>query len=451
MADSADYRLALILPQTRQLVAKQIDRIYVLPEISIPLWERPAEQLTRLIEERWHIKTIVLDVVTEDCPDSPCAVMEVLTSKWESATAGLIRVDLDTISDGGLGSNERKILQSILAGEDSGRGPFSRIGWIEDVQAWVHAVTEGCGARLTGETLQLNAGGRFCLIRLAAGSGAGYWLKATGEPNVREFGITTFLSETCPKYLPRIIAVRRDWNAWLMEEHGSSLHESKSLEDFRHAVHVLANLQKLFIGKAESLLAANCGDHRTEILNSCISGLVAYLDEAMALQTSTTVPRLSSSRLRVLESALNRACLLQQDLKIPDSLMHNDIGPDSILYDGSRYVFTDWCEAKVGNPFISLEQMCVHAARITDEPEAWVRTLRNEYKDCWRSSLTTRQIDRGITLSPLLSILSHLHERAKRLDSTTRYDAQHLSYSRSLARRIDRVMHNPDLREALWH
>jgi hypothetical protein len=451
MADSMDYRLALILPHSRQVVAVKADDTYMLPSISIPLWERPAEQLTRLIEERWRIKSIVLDVVNGDCPDSPLAVVEVRSSIWEPSTEGFAAIDLDKITDGVLGSNERKVLQSILAGKDSGRGPFSRLEWIDDVRDWIHEVTKGCGATLTGETLQLNAGGRFCLIRLAASAGPSYWLKATGEPNTREFGITTFLSKARPHYLPPLVAVRKDWNAWLMEEHGSSLLNSESLEDFRQAVHTMADLQKTFIGRSDILFAACCGDHRTEILHSRIGELIAYLDEAMVLQTSTKAPRLSSSRLKALEVALNRACFLQQELGMPDSLMHSDISPDSILYDGNRYVFTDWCEANVGNPFITLEQMCVHAARRTTEPELWVRALRDEYKSCWKELLTERQIDRGFQLAPLLSILSYLHDSAKYLDSPMRYDPQRLSYSRSLARHIDRAVQTPGLQEALCH
>jgi hypothetical protein len=185
MTDSMGYRVALILPQSRHVIAALIDDTYVLPQISIPLWERPAEQLTRLIEERWHIKSIVLDIVFDERPEAPCAIVEVRTSLWDPTTTGLAAVDQEKIGDESLKRHEREVLQRILMGEDFGRGPFSRIGWINDVQAWVQQVTNDCGSTLTGETLHLNAGGHFCLIRLTASSGVGYWLKATGDPNTR--------------------------------------------------------------------------------------------------------------------------------------------------------------------------------------------------------------------------------------------------------------------------
>ncbi len=71
MTDSVNYRLALILPQSRKLLAEYIAGTYHLVQLNVPKWERCAEQLTRLIEERWQLQSVVLDVVIDDCLDSP--------------------------------------------------------------------------------------------------------------------------------------------------------------------------------------------------------------------------------------------------------------------------------------------------------------------------------------------------------------------------------------------
>src|SRR5271155_5816335 len=131
VTDSMNYRLAFILPQARQLLATKVDETYMLPQVTIPKWERCAEQLTRLIGELWHIKSVVLDIITDDCPELPLVLIEVRSSAWEPSAEGFTRIDIDEINDRVLCPDERKVLQSILAGEDSGRGPFSRIGWIE--------------------------------------------------------------------------------------------------------------------------------------------------------------------------------------------------------------------------------------------------------------------------------------------------------------------------------
>jgi hypothetical protein len=449
MADRSEYRLVLILPHSREIAAAQIGIRYELPKMRIPVWTRPVEQLTRLIEERWKIKSLVLDLIVDDRSDSACAIIEIRTTRWNPTTLGLNAVAPEKICDASLMANERGILQSVLSGQDTARGPFSRIGWIDDLRAWVTDITKDSEVTLTDETLHIGAGGGYCLLRLAKSDGSHYWLKATGEPNTREFDIVTFLAGACPQYLPRLVGSRKDWNAWLMEGHGSSLSDLATLEDFRRAAWNMADLQKTLVGKSDALFAVHCGDHRTETLYSCIADLIAYLDEAMALQTSTKAPRLSSSRLKELETALQRACRLQQELQIPDSIMHSDINPGNILRDGNRYVFTDWCEANVGNPFITLEQICAHAARRTTEPELWTTALRQDYESCWTDLLTEHQLRQGLELAPLLSILSALHLVTDGVEPAKRYEPHRLGYVRSLARHMDHQVQTSSLRAAL--
>lgn len=449
MVDPANYRLAFVLPRTRQLVALPANGAYVFPRVSVSPGERAAQQLSHRIKSRWNIQSIVLDLIADDRPESPCAVIEVRSLDWDPLTSGFVNVELDAVSDESLLPAERDVLHSILSGSDAGRGPFSRIEWIEDVYEWFRQSNTPCGAIIGRDTLQLSAGGRFCLIRIATSSGKGYWLKATGEPNSREFGITVFLSKNYPQYLPRIVATCREWNAWLMEEHGSSLNHSMSLEAFQEAVRNMANLQKLSIGHSSDLMNISCGDHRIHKLISSIPYLIAYIDEAMAVQTSTKAPRLTSERLHAIEGLIHRACLIHQELKIPDTLIHSDINPGNILYDGVSCVFTDWCEANLGNPFIAAEQMRMHATKQSPEPALWARAMTEEYKSCWTELLTERQLELSFKLSPLLAIVSHLHDSCKWLDSPKRNDPERLSYARSLARHIDRMVEVPQLKEAL--
>jgi hypothetical protein len=258
-----------------------------------------------------------------------------------------------------------------------------------------------------------------------------------------------YLAKNCPDYLPRIVAAKSDWNAWVMEDFGCSLDGSTSLTDFESAVYQLASLQKQLTRRCHELLDVRCGDHRTQTLRGHIDPLIAYLDEAMQLQTSTKVMKLSGTRLREIGNLLHQACCGLEDLGIPDSIMHNDVSPGSILIGGDKCVFTDWCEAFVGNPFITLEQICVHTSNRTREPDSWKRALRNVYRSCWLDLLTEHQIDRAFELVPIISVLSYLLGRGEWLTSPRRDEPGILSYSRSLARHMDRIAQGPEFAEAL--
>jgi hypothetical protein len=450
MIDHIDYRLAFILPNSRQLLGQQVSETIDLPIVSTSMWRRPAEQLTTQIEEQWKIKSIVLDVIAGAGGDAPpCAVVEVRSPDWNFERDGFRTVDVSIITNNSLSEGQRSEIQLLLSGSSHNEKIFSRIGWIEEAQDWIRSSVTDHEVIFNGEIHHLNASGTFCLLRLGTQSGPAYWIKGVGAPNAHEFDVTNYLAKHCPQFLPPVIAVRKDWNAWIMEEFGSSLHHSKSLEDFKRAVHQLANLQKQLAGVPEALRAAGCADHRLTTLRSHIDEIVDYLDGAMRQQTSTKAKPVSSSRLDVVRTILHDACCSLEGLHIPDSLMHNDISPGSILGNGFECVFTDWCEAYVGNPFITFEQLCVHVHRKTDQPELWVRELRNIYKSCWMDMLTEHQIDRAFRLSSLVSVFSYLYGRGDWIQSARRNEPTFMSYSRSLARHMDRIADRPEVIEAI--
>jgi len=449
MTDSLGYRLAFILPESRDLLAVQADGACELPTIDIPLWRRPAEQLTHLIEERWQITTVVLDVVADGSLPTPCAIVEVRSPSWEFTKECFRVVGVDDVTDSSLAESERATIQSVLDGKDGGRGPFSRIGWVEEAQTWIQQAISERDVRFTGELRHLNAGGDFCLIRFATVRNPAVWLKAVGAPNTHEFGITAFLADTCPQYLPPIVAMREDWHAWAMDEVGSPLRSSSSPRDFERAAHKLARLQIELSHRSAELLGVHCCDHRIRILDSHVDRLIAYLDEAMHLQTTTRVANLSSDRLKTIQTLLHHTCFALEELAIPDSLIHGDFNSGSVLSDGRDCVFTDWCEAFVGNPFITLEQFCMRVTRHSEQSESRVSALKNIYKSCWTESLSERKIDKALRLTPLISILSCLYGRGDWLSSPRRHDPYFQGYARSLARHMDRIAESAELMETL--
>jgi hypothetical protein len=169
----------------------------------------------------------------------------------------------------------------------------------------------------------------------------------------------------------------------------------------------------------------------------------------MEQQISRKVSPLGPASIKELRDVLHRTCDAFQELHIPDSVMHGDISPGSILSDGHSYVFTDWCEAYLGNPFITLEQMCAHVSNKTDTPEIWIAQIKNAYAHCWSDTLTEYQITTVLRLTPLISVFSHLYGRGDWLRTSRRNDAELMSYVRSLARHMDRLSQQSNFIEAL--
>jgi hypothetical protein len=451
MTERMDYRLALLLPESRQLLGKQVCGADELPQISIPRRERPAEQLTKLIEEKWKIKTVVLDILTDASAPTPCAIMEIRSTSREFERNGLRPVQLDSFSDASLGEKESRTLSSVLSGDTASQNPFARIGWIGDVQQWIRDEVHGRTVSFSDDIRQFNAGGGFSLVRFGTLQGPAYWLKAVGDPNGHEFRITTTLAQSLQSYLPTMVAARPEWNAWVMEDAGQPLCNSFGLPSIERAVTCLAELQGKSIAHIEALLVAGCPDCSIPVLANHLGTLTEYLEDAMNRQSSIKVPRLERGRLREIESIIRDACYAMQHLCISDTLIHNDINGGNILLCGSRCVFTDWAEACIGNPFLTFQHLCAQISRDSSQAEAWLPCVKSAYKRSWREWLTESQIDQAFVLMPLLAVTSYLYGGGTWLDSPRRENPHVQAYSRSLARHMDRAAKAPELLEALCH
>jgi hypothetical protein len=410
-SDDAQYRLALLLPDSRRVLAETVDGDYRLPRISIPRWNRPAEQITQAIQQKWGVRSIVLDLAAQDDDlEPPCAFTELRSRDWKFAAEGLEAVSTAELCEQELSPTERCRLYDILTEHGPASQPFARLGWIEEAQQWIRDSVGDGSVEFTDDIRQLNASGTFALVRFATQSGRAYWLKATGEPNRHELTITTTLSRLFPRYLPTLTATREDWNAWVTEEAGTSLRSSLSLPNCERAIVRLAELQLQSIGSIDPLREAGCPNLDMPVLANHLDEIFDSLKTAMEQQTSTRVPRLSVSRLDELQQLLFEACAEMRDLDIPDTLVHRDINPGNVIL-GEECTFIDWAEAAIGNPLLCCEQFLAHMERFGEEAQDWRSSLVKAYKQQWRDLLKEEQLDIARTLAPPLAIGSCLYGR----------------------------------------
>jgi hypothetical protein len=434
----------MILP-SREILVEDGAHSPSLPRIVIPPWTRLGESVTAAIADRWHLASLLLSCARDDFSSSLLAIVEVRLPVTNSELTPVLGSTIVEQLPSGLKNPLDRILHNHVPGSE----PFSRLGWLDEALAWIQASVPVGKIPFTGKTSQLNASGQFQLIRFDTERPPAYWLKATGHPNTHEYAITTFLASRTPDYLPRIVAARPDWNAWVMEEHGQSLYHSLSLATAKTALVRLAELQQRWVGQEAALLAHGCHDHRLHILLAQIDAIIDYLDEAMRRQTSKKVAPMSRERLAALGEILKDTCAAALELSIPDTLLHNDISPGSILFDGSTCVFSDWAEAYLGNPFLTLQQFCSHLERCRSDAVEWIPELRSLYGQCWMDRLGAFTVERALAFSPLLAVLSYFYAHGLWLEHPDFEDAHLAGYHRSMARIMERLANENTLMEAL--
>jgi hypothetical protein len=441
------YRLLLIPEQLGDVFGEDDGGAVRLPRVHISFGSRPASQIQRAARELWGIDILVLDFMQDSEGIFVCAIAQLLSRECPK---GLTPVTWEQLPLSELDHPHRRVVDEIGAGDPGERGPLSRVGWIDEAKEWIAAET-GCPLPLDAVIEQHNAGGGFALLRLARPDGPAYWLKATRGLNRHEFDVTVMLAAICPEGLPQMIAARRDWNAWLMEDAGTPLTEEASLVALECATVTVAELQKKTIAHTEHLLAAGATDQRPEVLRTHAGKVAAYLEEAMEQQTSNRVPKIEASRLREIGTILGDACLAMEVLDVPDTVIHNDPNRGNLLFRDGKYVLTDWSEAGVGNPFLTFQHLLLMLGHGDDPGDSARLHSMQAYKRCWVDLLEPWKVEQAFRLMPLLAIYSHLYGRGDWIDSPRGRDPRMQSYARSLARHMYRASQSAPLRDALCH
>jgi hypothetical protein len=305
-AEQKEFRVVLILPWSKTLLVRHHDQTHRLPRFRIPKWTGVAQQLTEVVQEKWAVCAIVVDLLPESNKRPPCVVFEVRSPGWKLRDNGFISIQVDDLDNEELTGTERVTVRSIIAGDAEGRGPFSRLGWIDDAQEWIRRSVYDHQVEFNGDTRQSNASGSFALVRFGTLDGPTYWLKATGASNAHEREVTQALARYCTEFLPPLIAARTDWNAWITEEAGEPLDDAPSLNALEESTRCLAGVQIRSADHIEDLLACGCFDQRLPSLRASLPELMQYLEGAMARQAQAKLSRSMQSDCMNLYASLRR-------------------------------------------------------------------------------------------------------------------------------------------------
>jgi hypothetical protein len=447
--DVVEYRVVLVDPASRRVKVHAEGSVFHVLRVSIPVGTRAARELRTELLRKWGIRVVILDFLSIGDGNAPCVVAELLTT---NTPVHFPAARVDEIPDGELSEQEREHLIRVLGNDVT--SPFSRIGWLKEAIAWVEGTT---GRRLCPKdgVEQHNAGGAFTLLHFPMEGGQSYWLKATGAPNTHERQITRSLSTLCPPCLPRIVAEKPEWNAWLMTGEACGLTSLPTdpgdlVRLLGQAVQSLAELQIKTIGAQSLLFGAGAFDQRLHVIRTDAEMLFEYIAEAMSFQTSTKVPRISTGRLQEIRKLLEEVCGRIECLDIPTTIQHGDMNLGNLVFTENRCQFIDWCEGYIGSPFVTFQHLLLLNPVENTAVKASVEdALKGIYGATMSTICDPRQMAEGFASMGLLAAASALYGRGDWLHGDLRNDPRRSVYARCIARHMDRSAREPALLEAL--
>lgn len=385
---------------------------YALPVVEIPRFTRSAQEITEILRDRLRSPSVLLfsGPLKENSDSVYFAALEV-QGRNSTAPKEMDWFPVHHAISHLLKDSERNVLEASyfkatnrVAGEDP--EPFSRLGWMSNLQNWVRTVIGPLGMELK-DFQQLNGCETFSLIRFDTTHGP-VWFKAVGHPNLHEYGISQALAKLLPKYVPNTLATKPEWHGWLMSDGiGITLDELEDLSAWQTAVTSLAGLQIESIGRTDALLKAGCRDLRIARLFDVVDPFLEVMADLMQQQTKAPPPMLTHKELFDLGACLKDALHCVTELQMPDALGHSDVNPGNIIVAPERCTFLDWAEAHVGHPFLTFEYLMSHLRRSYPALIQFEDAIRSSYARRWLEVLSPEHCSEALAFSPLVAVFAY--------------------------------------------
>jgi hypothetical protein len=441
------YRMIILRTSGTYVLLVPEDKHFVLPEVEIPAFERVAQHLSAAVRQEWGLEILCLFPLPDETSPAnshPISyyVAEALdpqdcvgASRWMSIES----LRLDSFAD----VRDYQALNHSLARCSSQetnpkRASFEKLGWLSEAKDWIAKAIEPSGLQLSGSFRQLNASPTFSLIRFET-NGPALWLKAVGEPNQREFPITRELSRFFPAFVPRILSMREDWNAWLaLEAQGTHPDEKSAIGTWTTVGNALAELQVASIGNTLHLIDAGCRDARIPSLSDLVDPLMDVAAGLMERQTKRIPPPLGPLELQVLRRRLHDALLVLGESGIPDALGHLDFNPGNVMVSRDRCIVLDWAEGCVGHPFLTFQYLLEHLRRLRPHDPSWQRAVAASYVAAWQSFLGPDKIIQALAFTPLVAVFAYAAAGDRWRETRRLEHPPTAAYLRSLVRRMKR-------------
>jgi Phosphotransferase enzyme family len=440
------WRLLIVPPERAEILLGSDGATFSLPEIAIPPQERIAANINREVERRFGLRVISLyEIDSPVLPDGVFyhAVLSVESSEripknttWmpiASVSANSFRCEEDFAAI----DRFRSLCAKGIA--DSSPDPFLRLTWFREVTDWVNESLGPYGLHLTGPFRQLNACSTFSLLRFET-SGTPVWFKAAGAPNTREYPITLALARICPKFIPKVLATRSDWNGWLAEEAaGTSLFSDTYLPHWEYAAKSLAHLQVQTIPLVQELSRAGARDFSCRYLGSCVEPFVEFLQNHAHRSSDSRVLGLPVSELPELRVSLESVLTTLDELCLPETVGHMDLNPQNIICSDRECVFLDWAEAFIGCPFFSFEYLLQQFRGAFPSQPTVERKFQEAYVAPWRASISSENLALAVSLSPLAGLFAYSTTVQRYLETEESASSIQWEYFLRLVRKMRRM------------
>ncbi|HSL65820.1 MAG TPA: hypothetical protein VK874_14300 [Gaiellaceae bacterium] len=211
--------------------------------------------------------------------------------------------------------------------------------WLADAHAWIHA-------HAPGEVLaieQPHVRPWSTAMRVETSDGV-VWFKANSSAHRHEAAATALLTRVQPDALPELVAHDPESGWMLVRDAGERLRNlverDRNLARWLGVLPLYARLQLDVAPLADELLAVGVPDRRLAFLPDQFDRMLDRIEGGDAYRRLVPLVRDRARRLAA--------------FGIPDTIQHDDLHDAQVFVRDGRYLLTDWGDAVVTHPFLSM-------------------------------------------------------------------------------------------------
>jgi len=394
-----------------------------LPEVQIPRKQRIAWHLNEQLRQVWQLPVVSTTPLpyASNQSETPVRyhVAEILDPALGLRSNLLWMQPSVALQESTVDPADATALEAFALSESPAapkQGPFASLGWFHEVSLWLRSAAAALALEWDGAFEQFNATDSFSLIRFATKPRA-LWFKAVGNRFASEFHVSRLLARRIPGYVPRVVATREDWRAWLSEEClGSTLDAASDIRLWQIAVAALAQLQI-----ESTRLAPDLRKAQAHPLNRILSGVAvdrfrAIASDLLSVDAKSSRQAMTENDLADIDCALRHCVAAVSTSGIPDALGHLDLNSGNAVVAKDHCAYLDWAEASVGFPFLTLEYLLQSFRRTFGGVSLQERDLVETYLSAWEDLAPRHAVQDAWTCTPALAVFAYFLRCIDRCD-----------------------------------
>ena len=283
------------------------------------------------------------------------------------------------------------------------RLPWMYAGWYDKAMAWVREQTETLGYTITGEIVQVKVRVWASVMRVPTNNGILYF-KAVPAYFAYELHMTQMLSQFAPTQTPPVLAVDEQRLWMLMRDAGTVMRGERDPQRWEAMLTLYAKLQISLIGHVNALLTVNVPDGRLMKLPGLYEQILADRP-LLLLGQEKGMPIHEYEQLLSMRLQIKEMCAKLASYNIPETLHHDDLHGNNVLWNGETYIFFDWSDSAITHPFCSLFIVLRVAKYVLKFDEETQNHLITAYLTPWTRYAPMEQLREAFTIAHRLGAL----------------------------------------------